>query len=513
MRVLVIFSYFYGIAALIIAVLFSPANFSIIPIIILALSLFLWRRIISPVIRILTQYFLFLAIALLYSVVIPEYLAPLVSLPLLVLITDSLNKGAQNLGLYRPSLKRRPTTLFIIQWVVIFAVLTLAALLINVTLLISIAVLFLYLICLTSIILMQHSGKPIKAENTMLRILAGKTEEIEIKVAPMTTSGVTIFFETEYEWVKIKNRRLYFKDRQLPLQLSITPPLAGPALIKLKGYAIDRFGLFQTSFDIEPIELVVIPRARYASWLARRYMSGTRQGNLPLISSTAVTKALQGLRHGIEYYGNRIYQAGDSLKNINWKASVKYDELISKEFDEFRGQPAVILINLIAGNDDELDRLAYNILITAISLGQANIPASLAVYDKETVVLITPALSSVQLVSNALRIVKKLSVHKNPLKYLNTPDVLRLRSNINRLNNSIGNQVSRKLSALLKLEYEALNSGANSNPCTKALFQAKAKINEQFNVVVLSLYNHDAEALAFNTYMLTRKGSFVINIM
>jgi uncharacterized protein (DUF58 family) len=511
MRVLAIFLKFYVITALIIAALLSPADFSVIPIILMALSLFLWRRIISPVIRVLTQYFLFLAIGLLYSVIIPEYLAPFVCLPVLILITQYLYKSIQHIKSYHPSLKRRPTTLYIAQSVVVLAVFILALLLNNLTLIISTAILIIYLICLTVITASRFSVKPVKSEIIVSRIIAGKTEDIEIRITPTTFSGVTIFFEPEYDWVKIKTKRVFLKNTPLSLELTITPPLSGPTIIKLNSYAIDRWGLFQTFFNIEAVELIVIPRARYASWLARQYMSGTKQGNLPLISNTSINKALQGLRQGIEYYGNRLYQAGDSLRNINWKASVKYDELISKEFDEFRGQPAVILINLVAGNDEELDRLAYNILITAISIGQANIPASLAVYDKESVVIITPALSSVQLVSHALRVVKKLAIHSNPLKYLNTPDILRLRSNISRLNN-IGNQPSTKLSELLKLEYEALNNGTATNPCTRALFQAKGKIHEQFNVVIVSLFNHDAEALAINTYTLTRKGSFVINV-
>jgi hypothetical protein len=511
MRVLVAFLKLYVIAALIIAALLSPANFSIVPIIILALSLFLWRRVISPVINILSQYFLFFSIALFYSVIVPEYFAPLASLPILILINQSLSKSAKYIKSYHSALKNRPTKLYFMQCVIILAVLILGLLLTDLTLIISSSILIFHLICLSVIVIKKASDKPVKEVRTLYRILAGKTEDVEIKLSPQTGFGINLFFMPEFDWVKIKNRRVYLKDRQISLQLSITPALAGPSIIKLKGYAIDRWGLFQKPFEIEPIELLVIPRARYASWLARSYMAGTRQGNLPLISSTTVTKALQGLRQGIEYYGNRQYQAGDSLKNINWKASVKYDELISKEFDEFRGQPAVILINLIAGSDEELDRLAYNILVTAVSLGQANIPASLAVYDKEKVVMITPALSSIQLVSYALRVVKKLTIHKNPLKYLNTPDVLRLRSNINRLNN-IDSKPSGKLSELLKLEYETLNDNSATNPCTRALFQAKAKINEQFNVVIVSLYNHDAEALAFNTYTLTRKGSFVVNV-
>ncbi len=511
MKVLAIFLKFYVIATLLVAAILSPSNFSIIPIILLAFYLFQWRRIISPVIDVLSQYFIFLAIALLYSTMLPEYIAPLFALPVLLLITRSLSKSAHIIKSYSQHSKRRPTTLYIVQCIIILSIFALALLLSDLTLIISASVLIIYFICLSLFVIRRVPHKPVKEEQILYRILAGKTEDLEIQLSPVIRYGMALFFESQFDWIKIKNKRIYLKDTPMSLELSITPALSGPSIVKLKGYAIDRWSLFQTSFEMEPVKLVVIPRAKYATWLALRYMSGTRQGNLPLISNTNVSKTLQGFRQGIEYYGNRIYQAGDSLKNINWKASVKYDELISKEFDEFRGQPAVILVNLVAGDDDELDKLAHDILITAVTLGQANIPASFAVYDKEKVVMTTPALSSNQLVSYALRIVKKLVIHSNPVKYLNPPDVLRLRSNINRLS-KIDTKPSGKLSELLKLEYGVLNSGSNSNPCTKALFQAKTKINERFNVVILSLYNHDAEALAFNKYTLTRQGSFVISV-
>ena len=511
MKLMIFVSKIYVIVALLFAAILSPSNFSIIPIALLALYIFQWHRVFSHLIDVLTQYFMFFAVTLLFTTLIPEYYAPLAALPVLPIINQSMLKYSNALKSYRPHNKRRPTTLYMALSIITLTTLAIYLLLFNLPLLIASSVIALYLICLTIIILKRFPYIPVKEEQIEVRILAGNTEEVDINLNPAVNFGMALFFKSENDWVKVKSKRLYLKDKQESVQLLITPALSGPSFVRLKGYAIDQWGLFQTPFEIEPLKLIVIPRARYASWLAKKYMDGTNQGNLPLISNTKVTKALQGFRQGIEYYGNRIYHAGDSMKNINWKASVKYNELISKEFDEFRGQPAIILINLVAGNDDELDKLAHNILITAISLGQANIPASLAVYDKENVVMATPALSSIQLVSYALRIVKKLVIHSNPLKYLNPPNVLRLKSNISRLN-KIDNHPSKKLSELLKLEYEVLDNGANNNPSTKALLQAKAKINEQFNVVILSLYNHDAEALAFNTYSLTRKGSYVIDV-
>lgn len=128
---------------------------------------------------------------------------------------------------------------------------------------------------------------------------------------------------------------------------------------------------------------MVIPRATYADYLARQYLSGSKTGRLPLVSSVGAVKSLYGLRQHIEFYGNRMYQPGDSIKNIDWKHSVKYNELVSPEFFEVQGQPMIMLVNLVAGSVDESDKLAYNIIAAALSLAQDGIPTAIAAYDDQ----------------------------------------------------------------------------------------------------------------------------------
>ena len=94
--------------------------------------------------------------------------------------------------------------------------------------------------------------------------------------------------------------------------------------------------LSQIRFEISALKLVVIPRATYADDLARQYLSGAETAGSPA-SSVGAIQSLYGLRQGIEFYGNRMYQPGDNLKNIDWKHSVKYNELVTKEFFEVQG--------------------------------------------------------------------------------------------------------------------------------------------------------------------------------
>jgi hypothetical protein len=166
---------------------------------------------------------------------------------------------------------------------------------------------------------------------------------------------------------------------------------------------------------------------------------------------------------------------------------------------------------LESGDAEAADKLAYNIIITALTLGQENIPAAIAAYDREKVILTTPELPSVQLILRSLQVVKEMSTRLNPVKYLNPPDIMKLRANINRLNQS-GSQPARTLAGLLQLEYKSLSTHVKQNPCTQALSDVMSKLSGSSSILILSSRNHDAEALAFNSFIQSQKGNAVINI-
>jgi hypothetical protein len=205
-----------------------------------------------------------------------------------------------------------------------------------------------------------------------------------------------------------------------------------------------------------------------------------------------------------------MYQPGDNLKNIDWKHSVKYQELVTKEFFEIQGQPVIILINLVAGNAEETDKLAYNIIVASLSLAQDGIPAALAAYDDQGVILSTAALAGQALIVRALEIVKEIVTKENATKALQPPDVGRLRANIRRLINTEG--PASVLRDLLQIELKSLSQNARFNPCTAALNEVMIKTNQQSTVLIISNRNHDAGALAFDLYNLSRKGKALISV-
>jgi len=499
----------YVAIALIIATVLSPLAFSFAPIVLLVWYLYSWRWPINENVRLLTEYFMFFAIALLLAPGVGPLFAPLISLPILLLINRDLQDAAELLTYRNTKYVRRPTNMCLAILLISMALLGISLLLGSLSLLLASAVIVSYLGILGTIVLRQMPLKPVEETQIEQRMVAGRSEHLHIKLVSKTKIGGQVFVESPYEWLKVSPKKLSLRENNLAIKVSLSPTLSGPSIVKLKGYTTDRWGLFQFGFELEPIRLYVIPRARYAAWLARRYLAGTSPGALPLISNIEVLKPLYGLRGGVEYYGNRLYQPGDSLKNIDWKHSSKYNELITKEFAEFRGRSAVLLINLVVGDAEEADKLAYKIIVTAISLAGENIPAALAVYNHERVKETTATLQPRQLLLQSLRIAKEMVTVINPVRYLNPPDVVRLRANISRIRFA-QSKASRALAQLLQLEYRNLDNIARLNPATRALLEVFNKVDKQSNIVIISHLNHDAEAITFSKFRFARKGNAVI---
>ncbi|MBI4180906.1 MAG: DUF58 domain-containing protein [Chloroflexi bacterium] len=508
---MVVFLKVYVAIVLAIATLLSPLALSFVPILLLVGYLYLWRWPITVVVNLLSEYFIFFAITLLFTLPLGSFLAPLLALPVLLLINHSLVEAAESLAYRNTKYVRRLTDLCLAFLLIAVAVLGVALLFGSLPLLLAGAAIIIFFGALGILIHRGLPSKPVAEIQIQQRMVAGTEDHLSVKLTAITKIGGRLFVESPYEWLKVSPDILSLKRDKLEVRVSLAPRLAGPSIVKLQGYAIDRWGLIQVRFKLEPIRLFVIPRARYAAWLAKRYLAGTKAGALPLISNIAALKPIYGLRRGIEYYGSQLYQPGDSLKNIDWKHSLRHNELITKEFSEFQGRSAVILINLAVGNAEEADELASKIIVAAISLAQENIPAALAVYNQEDVKLTTGILTSQQLLLRSLRVAQEMVTVINPVKYLSPPDVARLRANINRLQFA-RSKASGILAQLLQIEYKNLGDKAKVNPATKALSEVLTKVDNQSNLVIISQCNYDAEAVAFNTFSFAQKGNAIITV-
>jgi len=502
---------FYVIAVLVTAIVVAPLSALIAPVLLLIWYLYSWRWHISDVIDLLTDYFIFFIIPLLLVLQLPPLFAFMVSLPVLYLVNNDLERTTRVLAYRDIRYRRIPTNVALTLLGIAVLMLVVSLLLSSTTMLLSFAAAMAYLGVLGIIIWKGLPLKPVKENVVQQRMVAGSTESLDIKLSAQTRLGGLLFVQSPHEWLKVSPSVLSLKDRELSLRVTLTPTLSGPWSVKLNGLAVDRWGLTQSKCELEPIALHVIPRARYAAWLARKYLAETKAGTVPVFSETLVSKLPHLLRRGVEYAGSEPYQPGDSLKYIDWKRSSKYEFMITKQFAEFHAQSAIVLANLSVSDAEEADQLAYYLLVTALSLARENIPTALATYDHTAVRLATQALSPRQLVLQALQAARKIVIYVDPARCLQLPDASRLRADITRLR-SVKSETASRLIALLQWEYGNLRRAAKLNPATTALAEASAKIGKDAAVVVISCRNHDAEAIAFDTFDLTSKGIAVINV-
>jgi uncharacterized protein (DUF58 family) len=281
-----------------------------------------------------------------------------ISLPVLFLVTGSLINTAKYIPVKITDRKRNISPLGIMLPFIALVNLLLALLLGNMALVLASSIAIIYLAGLIVISIVKLSGQIVITEQLHERIVAGTTPDLQITLHSKTKFGGVLSLETPGDWLKVDTAALSLNQQTMLLKLAVSPQLSGPSVVEIPAYASDIWGLTQFKFAISPVQLNVIPRARYAAWLAKKYLETTKQGMLPLISNVSTVKPKYGLRRGVEYYGSQLYQAGDELKSLDWKHSAKYNKMITKEFIEFNGQPAILLVNLAVGNAEEADETA-----------------------------------------------------------------------------------------------------------------------------------------------------------
>lgn len=500
----------YIAASLVAAAVVAPGALSLGPVLLLLWHLYLWWRPPRPVVRLLTDFFLYFAIALSFA----DRLGPgwplLLSLPVLGLVTFDLEEAAAPPAPGRSRYRRALTRNGVALSVITAAALCLSLLLGSGALLYTSVAASVYLVVLFALAAIQLPAKPVQETPVQWRVVAGSQSEMDIRLANRVHAG-RMTLGPPSSWVKLCPDSLPLKDSELTVKVALTPPLSGSSVVCVSGQATDRWGLTRVAFEVEPIHLRVVPRARYAAWLANKYLAETKPGSLPLISNVARLKPMFGLRRGVEYYGSRPYQPGDSIKNIDWKHTAVHRDIIVKQFAEFHGESAVVLANLAVASPEEADQVAYKVIVTALTLATESIPAALAAYDDKGVKLATALLDARDLVSRSLQLAMETVMVTQPERYLGPPDVGRLRANLARTRSG-KSEASRVLAQLLQIEFRSLDAEARRNPATSALQAALSKVASRANIVVISQRNHDAEALAFSAYSYASKGHAVITV-
>ena len=500
----------YLVGVLVICAVFSPPGLASLAIILLVWQFFRWRWPTRHFVELAAACFTFFAAAVLLVDKTGTVAAVVISLPLLAIVHQALGHFAGSVHFRDTGEGRCPTSLALSLFVIGGIVFLTGLLLASPALAAAAAALLVYLASLWWFITCRFPLKSLTVVPVQWRVVAGTDGNHVVDLVVETVIGGRLLLMAIDEGVTLQPNEFSLETEQLSVRLRMTPELAGPSSIRQIAYASDRWGLMQVRFELEVARLFVIPRARYAAWLAERYLSATKSGSLPLTFNVASLRPTYGYRRGVEYYGSQQYQPGDSLKNIDWKHSVKHNSLITKEFAEFHGQAALILVNLAVADAEEADQLAYRIIVAALSLAREGVPSAVAAYDENSVHRTTHTLSPRQLVMEALSAARKIAVGGRSVRYLAPPDVQRLRANMKRVGLA-GDTASEALGRLMRAEYQSLEEDAKSNPATKALQATLAKIGHQSTVVMISGLNHDASALAFGRYGLKKRGMDVIN--
>jgi len=362
-----------------------------------------------------------------------------------------------------------------------------------------------YLARVVAYILWSIPKAPVTASRTWVRIVVGDTARTSLTLKSKSRVSLHLLLEARYEWVRLTPSQMKLEKDEVMLSLTITPPLAGPSRLQLQASIVDPWGLIQARQTLEPVELYVIPRARYAAWLAKKYLELGAPGDASTALALPLSQRPRGARRGVEYHGDRLYQPGDRLKDIDWKHSIKLQELITKEHLDSPGQAAMIAVNLDAQDAEQADILAYSLITSALTLAKEAVPMALAIYDHNDVVVVTPAQNGRQALLRVLKLAQDISLYQPGERFLGPPDLRRLRRTIAQLEGAKA-EPAQKLMNILRTEYEALQQAARHHPATRALSKAAESTPPPALIVVISLSPDDIEALEVALGRLKKRG-------
>jgi len=341
------------------------------------------------------------------------------------------------------------------------------------------------------------------------RILSGDRAKFAIKYTSKAKIPLHISVSSSYRWIHISRSKALNLSGDAELELTLIPSLSGPSEPEIELLCTDPWGLIQLRQKIRPVKLYVIPRAKYAEWLAQKYLEETAAG--AGTGSSTFSILAEGImpKRGVEYYGSRLFQPGDILRDVDWKHTAKLGKFVVKEYVEQARQAAMIAVNLTAANAEEADRLIYNFITSGLTLAKENIPTAIAAYNQKQVIEATALLDSRELVKKTLQLGQKV-ILVTPLKrYIQPPDIEKLRISMRQLKGTDVEAVG-KLREIFELEIKAIEEGARKHPAREALTRVMHHTLPEAMIIMISLWNHDNEALALTLDELRRKGTDAI---
>jgi len=424
-------------------------------------------------------------------------------LPVIYLLDHNLRQNAhQRLTFIKGRTGRHTTCTFVSLFISALVVMLLSPVLNKPTLLLAGITLALYLLGILIGIFLTIPRLPLTSTTMMKRIIAGTTGSLSLHITSQASIRMHSQLSTADPWVKATPQRLILNRGETKLDLSFTPPLAGQSYPQLQVSAIDPRGVIQINQALEPVQLHIIPRAKYAEWLARKYLEQTGAG--VVMAARMPHEATMMPKRGIEYLDNRTYQPGDPLKGIDWKHTLKLSQMIVKEYSEACEQSAIIAVNLSVTDAEEADKLAFNLITVALTLAREDISSALAAYNHRGAILNTAVTDPLEILRQALSLMREIKLVKFADRHLEPTDIAKIRRNIIQLKKA-DSEPAQRLLGMLNFEYRAIEEAAKTHPSTIALSDATKQVPAPALILLVSQLNHDAEAILVTAEKLSRR--------
>ncbi len=501
----------YLILALLAVMLLSPISYLPIALIFLLLQLYCIYKPLRADLNLALTFSTLFIVPLTLQYIAGELLASLFIIPAIPLLDHSLKEYASNQEIH-PSEGRKPTHLLQTISIAIFVVCVISLILAKWTLSLTCALLAAYLIAVSSYILYSIPRDVLHSSYARVRIIVDDTSRVSSTIRNGSKLALHTLFISPNSWVNLDRTRLKIGRDEVSINITITPPLSGPSEPQLQAYMTDPWGLIRMDQNLKPVEMHVIPRAKYAKWLAKKFLAqATAQpSTMAAISSLSSEKPI-ATRRGIEYLSSRPYQPGDMLKEMDWKHMSKFNRLVVKEYSEAKEQFTIIAVNLTVKDPEEADQLAYNLINLALTLAKAVLPSALVAYNHQEVLLTTDIEDPKKILKRTLELVQDIVMVEPAYRFLQPPNIQRLRRTRIQLEQA-KTEPTQKIADFLRLENKVIQKRGKDHPAGIALNEAAEQIHPPATIAVVSQWNHDAEALMATLDRLARRGYVNIKI-
>ncbi|MFW6056954.1 MAG: DUF58 domain-containing protein [Chloroflexota bacterium] len=343
---------------------------------------------------------------------------------------------------------------------------------------------------------------PLATNSEPVSVVAG--ELVKARVNLSAPAGSIAGVSTTQSTVGITPHRVWLGPTPLTFDVSTRPLLSGPRTVQADVVLADPLGLITLGRECQLLNLSVIPRARALRLAALRFLEGHSQGGTTM--SAAVSEALAHmLAHdsGVEYLGSRAYAPGDRLHSVDWKHTARLQRPIVKTFSSEPHSTGLLLVNLAVADEDEADRLAYELLSAALTLGRERMNTTVIAYGAQETTEHPRVMTDRELVRRALELVSAMIPHQRYSRILQIRPVhavTGLRVHAGRHDAS-----GSDLLKVLAFEEQALRRSVETHPLTRALREAQRNLNPTWCLAISNLGN-DGEALVTGLHGLEKSG-------